>query len=119
MNMLYNQGIEMDFVMDWEAGDMSKSELIIDATVATKNAVSVEQRSEAVRLIKTAIVAGVSNSLTDNVKQIKVTLKGLPNQKGIANPIPAVFKSNFTKASPYLAGVKKELNIVEGVEKCN
>lgn len=119
VNMLYNQGIDMEFVLDWNAEDMSKAELVIDATNASKNAVTIEQRTEAVRLIKTAIVAGVTNSLTGMVKQIKLTLKGLPNQKGIVNPIPAAFNSNFTKTSPYLAGVKKELNIVEGIEKCN
>lgn len=119
VNMLYNQGIDMEFVLDWNSDDMSKAELIIDATAASKNAASVEQRTEVVRLVKTAIVASVTNSLTGLVKQVKLTIKGLPNQKGIVNPIPATFNSSFTKASPYLAGVKKELNIVEGIEKCN
>lgn len=116
VNMLYQSGVTVGIEVDMDNFD--KATIKVDATKATATAKTLEERQEVIKNVKIAIYAGVHNTVDGMVKVAKVELKGLPDQKGIKNVVPTAFKANFTKASPYLATVKKELNIVDGAKNC-
>ncbi len=116
VNMLYQSGVSVGIEVDQEK--MNTAVVTIDASKATAEAKTLEERADVIRKVKIAIYAGVMNTVDSMIKTTAVVVKGLPDQKGIAIQVPKVFNSKFTKTSPYLAAVKKELDIVDGQKNC-
>lgn len=116
VNLLYQSGVNVAIDVDMDLLD--RATVTIDASKASANAKSVEERQDVINNVKIAIYAGVINAVDSIVKVTKVELKGLPNQKGLSSTVPLSFKSNFTKSSPYLEIIKKDLNLVEGLKHC-
>lgn len=116
VNMLYQSGVAVAIEVDQDK--MNTAVVTIDASKASATAKTIEEKEAVVRLVKIAIIAGVENTIDSMITTTKVELKGLPNQKGIKTPVPAAFNSKFTKASPYLTGIKKELDVVMGTKNC-
>ena len=115
-NALYGSGVKVAIDVDMDS--FNKAPITVDATEASSKAKTLEERAEVVRNVKIAIYAGIQNTISSMVKTAKVELKGLPNQTGIKGAVPAAFKSSFTKVSPYLATIKKELNMVDANGNC-
>lgn len=116
VNALHGSGVKV--AIDVDMDNFTKATLTVDATEASSKAKTLAERAEVIRNVKIAIYAGMANAIGSVVKTAKVQVKGLPNQTGISSPVPLAFKSSFTKTSPYLAGLKKELNIVDGMKGC-
>jgi len=116
VNALYESGVKVDLSVDMETFD--KGSLVVNASEASAKAKTLEERDEVIKKVKVAIYAGMANALSGIVPVVKLELVGLPNQAGIKNQVPAVFRSSFSKNSPYLQGLKKELNIVDGKKGC-
>lgn len=116
VNVLYGSGVKVAIDVDMDS--FNKATITIDASEASAKAKTIEERTEVIRNVKIAIYAGIQNTISSLVKTAKVELKGLPNQTGIKGAVPVVFKSSFTKVSPYLATIKKELNMVDVNGNC-
>jgi len=116
INALYDSGIEISINTD-DFGS-NKASVTINASAATKYAKSLDQRIEVVKLAKIAIYSALVNTIGSFYNVVTLEVIGLPTQSGIKNPIPARFNFPFTKESPYLLGLKKELSIIDGGKNC-
>lgn len=117
VNMLYQSGVSVGIEVDQDK--LNTAVVSVDASKATAEAKTLEEREAVVRLVKVAIYSGVMNTVDSMIKTTAVKVNGLPDQKGIKSAVPTVFNSKFTKTSPYLGLIKKELNIVDGAKNCH
>jgi hypothetical protein len=116
VNPLFESDLEISMLVDVD--NFKKSSITIDASVATSKAKSLEQRKQVIENVKIALVASLANMLTMTGRTATVKLIKLPSQEGVTNPIPSEFKFPFYSQSPYLLALKKELNVMVGIKKC-
>jgi len=116
VNALFDKGIEVTITTD-DFGS-NKASVSINATEAARKAKSIDERKEVVTLAKTALYAALMNTIGSYFKAVSAEVVGLPSQSGIKNPIPSRFNFSFTKESPYLLNLKKELAIIDGTKNC-
>jgi hypothetical protein len=116
VNALFDKGIEVTITTD-DFG-ANKVSISINASEAARKAKSLDERSEVVKLAKTALYAALANTIGSYFKAVSAEVVGLPSQSGIKNPIPSRFNFSFTKESPYLLNLKKELAIIDGAKNC-
>jgi len=116
VNALFDKGIEVTITTD-DFGS-NKASVSINATEAARKAKSLDERNEVLKLAKTALYAALMNTIGSYFKAVSAEVVGLPSQSGIKNPIPSRFNFPFTKESPYLLNLKKELAIIDGTKNC-
>jgi hypothetical protein len=116
VNALFEKGIEVTISTD-DFGTNSAT-VSINATEAARKAKSVTERSEVVKLAKTALYAALVNTIGSFYKTVSAEVVGLPSQSGVKNPIPSRFNFSFSKESPYLLNLKKELAVIDGMKNC-
>lgn len=116
VNFLTTSGVKVDIA--FVEGTFSKRVVTVDATEATSKATTLVERQSVIRRVQIAIVAAMKNALTGQVKTAKLLLKGLPSQDGLLLTVPTSFKSEFSRTSPYLKLIMKEMEITEGAKTC-
>jgi len=116
VNPLFESDLEISMLVNDD--NFKKSSISIDASVATAKAKNLKQRKQVVQNIKIALVASLTNMLTVTGRTTTVQIIKLPSQEGISNPVPSEFKYPFYSQSPYLLALKKELNVMVGIKKC-